>query len=182
MVITIGSTTALSRDRKPKKEYSEAELRVKYERLNITMERAKKLKQRGYMPKAIDESKESVKIAEKEFGETSFIVIRPLLALAEVQGKRRHYAEAEQTFEKIYVIIASGDETTIVYGIAYRLRIARLYLKWNQFERAEITLLEAQRIIDTSKTYFGHYNRSIDVELKKVEGLKEANRYNIKKK
>lgn len=182
MIMTMGSTNVLGQYRKSKREPTAAELRVKYERLNTSMERVRQLKKRGYMPKAIEEARKSVEIAEKDFGPTSTTVIRPIMTLAELQGKRRHFDEAEESFEKIYTIIASGDEADIVYGIAYRIAIARLYLKWNNVEKAEATLLKAQLIIDLSGHYFGHYTKSIKKELRNVEAWREANSYSIKRK
>jgi len=192
----IASTDAFSKDKKRTKEFTGTQLKAKFDRLHTSINRVAVLKKRGYMPKAIEEAKYTVEIAEEEFGVTSISALKPLLTLAELLGKRRRYEEAEKSLEKIYIIIEAGEDATSIYAIGYRIKIARLYIQWNKFEKAELTLMAAQRIIKDfdirraqkstiyTVTYgpFANFTKSINTELEKIHALQEANRFNIKKK
>jgi len=197
--MTIGSTNTLSQGLKPYKNYTEAQVRTKFEKLTSSMDRVTELKELGYYPKTIDEARRTVRIAEEEFGKTSSVAIKPLFTLSELLGKYKFYEEADRSFEKIYMITESGDDASTVSAIAYRVRIARLYVAWNKFKKAELTLLKAQEIVEstvnTSRSKFSSANwkqdqvklpdpiyavftKQINAELEKIYALLEVNRYN----
>lgn len=195
LIVAIESTNVFSQNQQLTKEYTRTQLTAKLELLNAAMDRVTELKKRGYMPRTIEGAKKAVKIAETEFNGTDIIIVKPLFTLVELLGKQRRYEEAGESLEKIYIIIGSGkDDTAPIYAIGYRIWIARLYIQWNKLEKAESTLMAAQKIIEYSKLKlaqefiiytndpFPGFTRSINTELEKVHALQEANSYNIRKK
>jgi hypothetical protein len=192
-VTAIGATLTFGKDQRSAREYSASELRAKYGRLNTSTERVDRLKERGYLPKAIEEAKNSVAIAEEEFGMASLTVINPLLTLIELLGRQKLYEEAEMSINKMYAIIDVDDEALTGYAIGYRIRIAQIYVQWNMFEKGESTLISAQNIIKASTSTrpkdsryvfttseHDQYTQSINTLLAKIHTLKEANRYNAR--
>lgn len=194
LIVAIESTNVFSQNQQLTKEYTGTQLTAKLELLNAAMDRVTELKKRGYMPRTIEGAKEAVKIAETEFNGTNIIIVKPLFTLVELLGKQRRYEEAGKSLEKIYIIIGSGKDSSPVYAIGYRIWIARLYIQWNKLEKAESTLMAAQKIIEYSKSKlaqefiiytdgpFAGFTRSINTELEKVHALQEANSYNVRKK
>jgi tetratricopeptide (TPR) repeat protein len=181
MIVAIEGANAIDQDQKPAKAYTESQLRAKHDRLSDAMDRAAKLKKQGFMPRAIEEARSAVIIAKEEFGEMDLIAINPLLNLVELLGGQKLYEEAEESIEEIYTLVQSRGESGLLYGLAYRLRIAKLYVQWNMFDKAEATLLTARQIVDTSNHVFDNYTKPINAELKKVYDLKEMNRFRFKK-
>ena len=197
IIVIAGGTSAFGQKRRSPSGYTEAEFRVKHEKLKASKDRLNELKERGYSPKIIDEARTMLNIAEEEFGETTLVAVKPLFILAELLGNQRLYKEADEYFEKLYSITESGEEVSPIYAIGYRLRIAMAYLRWNKFRKAEFALLKAREILEsesgTSKTIFSYkelkqfqepaiskkfynsFTNQINAELKTVYEMMEIN-------
>jgi len=195
IIAAMGGSNALSQNRRTDNKYNKAKNLTKHQRLNASKERVALLKKRGHMPKVLEEAKKTVEIAEEEFGKGNLVVLRPLLTLAGFQGDQKLFEEAEKTVNKIYSIVDSEETATKIYAIGFRIMIARLYIQWNMFDKAESTLMITQIIIQESKSdsvidsryrftshYSDRFTESINTELEKIYVLKEANLYKVKKK
>mgnify|MGYP001560389575 CR=1 FL=1 len=180
IIVAIEYTDAPAENQKSAREYTKAQLRAKHARLVTAMERVDQLKKQGDMPRAIEEAKEAVSVAKEEFGAADLTAVNPLLTLVELLGGQRRYGEAEASIKELYAIIQAGGKTSSAYAIAYRLRIAKLYVQWKMLEKAESTLIAARDITAVSDPSNGKYTKIINAELLKIDVLKEANRFRIK--
>jgi len=188
LILLLAGSNATGQQSKSERKLTPSQKKAKYEKLRASVERVEDLKKRGHRPKTIAAARESVEIAEEEFGKDSFVIINPVFTLAGLLGDDRQYEAAEKEFKKIYAIIDSDKENYTGYAAGYRIWIARLYIDWNMPEKAEAVLNEAKVAINMSKLkyiddrrykfdndYFGQYTKSIELEMQRIEELKEAN-------